>query len=80
MSSSAAGCAAVLAYEAPLLIYEGFLSAVGTFYADCSCAVGYILLESTLNAVFPCVDVGGVELQAAYELQQLNSRSSRIPD
>ena len=32
MSSSAAGCAAVLAYEAPLLIYEGFLSAVGTFH------------------------------------------------
>ena len=44
---------------------------VGTFLSGGLHAVGYILFQGPLHAVFPRIDVGGVEFQSADKLQHL---------
>ena len=71
---SAAGSTASLADEAAFLVDETLIAAVGTFLALGFGAVEHILLQGTFHTIFPSVDVLAVELQGAYQFDDLLDR------
>ena len=71
---SAAGSTAGLADETAFLVDESFVATVGAFLALGFGAVEHIFLQSTFHTIFPSVDVLAVELQGAYQFDDLLDR------
>lgn len=73
---STSRCATSLADQASFLIYESFISAIGTFLSFGTSTICYIFFQCSFYTIFPCVNVFTVKLQRIYQFDNTINRHS----